>query len=130
MRWTRFWQRRRRDSDLRRELDDYLEQETADRVADGMDPVEARWAARRKLGNVARIREDVYEHNSVVVLDTLGKDIAYAARLLRRNPGFSVVAILSVALGVGANASVFTLLDQVMLRPLPVERPNGLVVLT
>jgi predicted permease len=64
------------------------------------------------------------------MLDTLSTDLAYGLRVLRGNPGFSVVAILSVALGVGANASVFTLLDQMMLRPLPVERPNELVLVT
>ena len=70
----------------------------------------------RKLGNVTRIREQVYERNSLVTLETLWRDLFYALRLFRRNPGFSLVAILSVALGIGANASVFTLLDQVMLR--------------
>ena len=130
MKWSRFWQRQRRDADLQRELSAYLEQEAADRMAAGATPEEARWAAQRKLGNVTRIREDVYEHNSVVTLDSLWKDASYALRLFRKSPGFSLVAILSVALGIGANASVFTLLDQVMLRTLPVERPQELVRLT
>jgi predicted permease len=130
MKWSRFWQRQRRDADLQRELSAYLEQEAADRMAAGATPEEARWAAQRKLGNVTRIREDVYEHNSVVTLETLWRDVAYAVRLFRRNPGFVLVAILSIALGIGANASVFTLLDQVMLRTLPVERPQELVRMT
>ena len=130
MKWSRFWQRQRRDADLRRELDAYVEQETADRLADGMSPDDARRAARRKLGNVTRIREDLYEQNSLVTLETIWRDLVYGLRLLRRNPGFSLVAILSVALGIGANASVFTLLDQVMLRALPVERPSELVLVT
>ena len=130
MKWSRFWQRRRRDADLQLELDAYIEQDTADRIARGMSPEDARRAAVRKLGNVTRIREDLYEQNSLVTLETIWKDLVYALRVLRRNPGFSAVAILSVALGVGANASVFTLLDQVMLRPLPVERPGELVAVT
>jgi predicted permease len=130
MSWSRFWQRQRRDADLQRELDAYLQQETADRVADGMPADEAQWAAARKLGNVTRIREQVYERNSVLTLETLWRDVAYGLRMLRRNPGFAAVAVLSVALGIGANASVFTLLDQVMLRQLPVEKPGELVLVT
>ena len=76
MSWSRFWQRQRRDADLQRELDAYLQQETADRVADGMPADEAHWAAARKLGNVTRIREQVYERNSVLTLETLWRDVA------------------------------------------------------
>jgi predicted permease len=130
MKWSRFWQRQRRDVDLRRELEAYIEQEMADRIAGGMTPEEARWAAMRKLGNVTRIREDVYEQNSLVTLESFWQDLSYGWRLLRRNPGFAWVAIVSIALGIGANAAVFTLLDQVMLRPLPVDRPDELVLLT
>jgi len=86
--------------------------------------------AMRKLGNLTRIREQEYERNSLVRLETLWKDVAYACRLLRRNPGFAAVAMLSIALGIGANASVFTLLDQVMLRSLPIVRPSELVLVT
>src|SRR5690349_14226555 len=121
MKWSRYWQRQRRDRELRQELSAYLEQETANRIADGASPDEARHAAQRKLGNVTRIREDLYEQNSLMTLDSLWRDVAYAGRIFRRNPGFSLIAVLSVALGIGANASVFTLLDQVMLRALPVE---------
>src|SRR5262245_53854176 len=130
MSWSRVWQRQRRDADLQRELDAYLQQETADRMANGLPADEARWAAVRKLGNVTRIREEVYERNSLLTLETLWRDVAYGLRVLRRNPGFACVAVLSVALGIGANASVFTLLDQVMLRTLPVERPGELVLVT
>ena len=130
MKWSRFWQRSRRDAELQQELAAYLEQETADRIAAGTPPEEARWAAQRKLGNVTRIREDLYEQNSVVTAESLWRDVLYALRLFRRSPGFSLIAILSVALGIGANASVFTLLDQLMLRTLPVDRPDQLVRLT
>jgi predicted permease len=130
MKWSRFWQRERRDRDLARELDAYLEDEIEDQIAAGRTPQEARSIAVRKLGNVTRIREQEYEHNSLVVLESLWKDVVYGCRLLRRNPGFAAIAMLSVALGIGANASVFTLLDQVMLRSLPIMRPGELVLVT
>jgi putative ABC transport system permease protein len=128
--WARFWQRSRRDADLRQELDQYIEQETANRIAAGLSPEDARDAAIRKLGNVTRIREDLFEQNSIVVIETLWQDVAYGCRLLRRNRGMAAVAILSIALGIGANASVFTLLDQLILRPLPVDQPHQLVLVT
>jgi ABC-type antimicrobial peptide transport system permease subunit len=130
MKWSRFWQRERRGRDLARELDAYLEDEIEDQIAAGRPAEEARTMAMRKLGNVTRIREQEYERNSLVRLETLWKDVAYACRLLRRNPGFAAVAMLSIALGIGANASVFTLLDQVMLRSLPIVRPSELVLVT
>ncbi len=130
MKWLRFWQRARRDAELSRELDAYLEEETAQQIAGGKAPDEARFAATRKLGNVTRIREDVYERNSLVLVDALRQDLAYAWRLFRRNPAFTLVAIVSIAFGIGANTAVFTLLDQVMLRTLPVTNPERLVLLT
>jgi predicted permease len=130
MKWSRFWQRQRRDADLARELDAYIEHEIDEQIAAGTRPEAAREAALRKLGNVTRIREQVYERNSLVTLETFWKDVTYGCRLLRRSPGFAAIAILSVALGIGANASIFTLLDQVMLRSLPIERPDELVLVT
>ena len=76
MSWSRFWQRQRRDADLQRELDAYLQQETADRMADGLPADEAQWAAARKLGNVTRIREEVYERNSMLTLETVWRDMS------------------------------------------------------
>src|SRR3982750_868650 len=100
MKWSRFWQRQRRDADLGRELDAYIEQEVEEQITGGRSPEEARSIAMRKLGNVTRIREDVYERNSLVTLETIWRDLAYAFRLLRRSPGFAAIAILSVALGI------------------------------
>ncbi len=130
MKWSRFWQRQQRDADLGRELEAYIEQEIEDQIADGRTPEDARSIALRKLGNVTRIREDVYERNSLVTIETLWQDLVYALRLLWRSPGFAAIAILSIAVGIGANASVFTLLDQVMLRSLPIERPGELALVT
>ncbi len=88
---------------------------------------DARHAARRKLGNPTRVRENAYEANSLAPVEALAKDLRYAARLLRRSPGFAVAAILSLALGIGANTAIFQLLDALRLRSLPIPRPHELM---
>jgi putative ABC transport system permease protein len=129
MTWSRFWQRQRRDADLQRELSSYLEEETADRIAAGATPEEARWAAQRKLGNVTRIREDVYQQNSVVTLESLAKDVAHALRLFRTSPGFALLAIGIMALGIGANTAVFSVINGVLLKSLPYQGADRIVTL-
>jgi predicted permease len=124
---SRFFRRRYWDRERARELESYLEIETDENVARGLPPDEARAAARRKLGNDVRIREDIYLMNTIAFLDALGRDLRYGARVLRRNPGFATVAVLSLALGIGANTAIFQLLDAVRLRTLPVEDPSSLV---
>ena len=81
---------------------------------------DARLAARRKLGNATLVREEIYQMNTIRLLDSAWRDLRHGVRLLRLNPGFAVVAILSLALGVGANTAIFQLLDAVRLRTLPV----------
>jgi putative ABC transport system permease protein len=126
MRLTRFFRRAHWDEERARELDSYLEEETADNVARGMPLDAARTAAYRKLGNPTRIREEIYIMNSLGVLETLWQDLRYGARLLRRNPTFAIVAILTLALGTGANTAMFQLVDAVRLRMLPVDHPEQL----
>src|ERR671930_1905545 len=123
----RFFNRSRWDDERARELESYIAIETDENIARGMAPDEARLAAIRKLGNRTRIREDIYQMNTIGFLDSAWRDLKYAARLLRLNPGFAVVAILSLALGVGANTAIFQLLDAVRLRTLPVSDPRRLV---
>src|SRR5262249_10838843 len=108
------------------ELEAYLAQETDDNIARGMSPDAARAAARRKLGNVTRIREEIYDMNSLGWLESIWQDVRYGGRLLRRNPTFAVVAILTLALGTGANTAVFQLVDAIRLRSLPVDHPEQL----
>jgi putative ABC transport system permease protein len=122
----RFFRRGRWDDERARELEAHLAIETDENVARGMSPRDARDAAQRKLGNTTRIREEIYRMNTIGVLDTIWQDVRYGARLLRLNPAFAVVAIASLALGVGANTAIFQLLDAVRLRALPVSHPEQL----
>ncbi|HEV8253911.1 MAG TPA: ABC transporter permease [Vicinamibacteria bacterium] len=126
MSWRRFFRRRFWDEERARELDSYLDLETDDNIARGMGPEEARQAARRKLGNVTRIREEIYRMNTIGFIETFWQDTRFGARLLRLNPGFTAVALLSLALGIGANTAIFQLLDTVRLRTLPVRDPQQL----
>jgi len=126
MRLTRFFRRARWDAERAREIESYLAEETADNIARGMPAAAARAAAHRKLGNATRIREEIYDMNSLGFFETLGQDLRYGARLLLRNRTFAVVAILTLALGTGANTAIFQLVNAVRLRMLPVAHPEEL----
>jgi predicted permease len=123
----RFFRRARWDEERARELDAHLAIEIDDNIARGMSPDNARLAARRKLGNTALVREEIYQMNTIGLIDSVWRDLKHGLRLLRMNPGFAIVAILSLALGVGANAAIFQLLDAVRIRTLPVKDPGELV---
>ncbi len=91
-----------------------------------MNPAEAAAVARRRFGNVTLIREEIYHMNTVSWLETISQDLRYGARLLAKSPGFTVVAVVSLALGIGANTASFQLIDAVRLRSLPVQSPREL----
>jgi len=126
MSWRRFTKRRWWDDERAREIAAYLENETADNIARGMLPSEAAAAARRKFGNPTVVREEIYRMNTIGWLESTWQDLRYGARTLRLSPGFAAVAIVSLALGIGANTAIFQLLDAVRLRSLPVENPQEL----
>ena len=90
-----------------------------------MSPRDARDAARRKLGNTTLVREEIYQMNTMKLVDSAWRDLKFGARLLRLNPAFAIVAILSLALGVGANTAIFQLLDAVRIRTLPVRNARA-----
>ena len=130
MSWRRFFRRRYWDDERRRELESYLATEIDEQMARGLPADAARAAAYRKLGNPTRIREEIYEMNTIGLLETIWQDLRYGARLLRLNPTFAIVAILTLALGTGANAAIFQLVDAVRLRMLPVKDAQQLVEIT
>ncbi|HXX24671.1 MAG TPA: ABC transporter permease, partial [Terriglobia bacterium] len=129
MSWTRFFHRRYWDQERRRELEAYLEIETDENVARGMLPDEARFAAQRKLGNLTLIREEIYRMNSLAWLESFWEDLRLAVRKLGRAPSFTLVAVVTLALGIGANTAIFSIVYAVLLRPLPFKDPGRLVML-
>ncbi len=110
-----------------REIEYHLERLAQDYIAQGMEPAEARRRARLDFGGPAQIQEDLRDVHRSRWLADLRMDLVYAARTLRRSPGFLASATLTLALGIGANTAIFSLIDAVMLQPLPVPNPSGLV---
>jgi predicted lysophospholipase L1 biosynthesis ABC-type transport system permease subunit len=92
-----------------------------------MPPEEARYAARRKLGSMTLIREEIYRMNSLTWLETGWQDLRLALRVLRKNPGFTLVVVLTLALGIGMNTAIFSLVDQLLLWTVPAREPNRLL---
>lgn len=127
MRLQMLLHRERESERLDAEMQFHLEQQIAENVAAGMSPEEARYAALRSFGNPAALREQTCESWSWNGLERLGQDIPYALRQMRRSPGFAATAIVTLALGIGANTAVFTLTHALLLRNLPVPDPQQLV---
>jgi predicted permease len=120
--------RRRFDRDLEEEMQSHLEMQAEQDRQAGMDAGEAHYAARRQFGNVPFLKERSREIWGWPLLERLGQDLRYAVRVWKRNPGFTAVAVLSLALGIGANTAIFSLMDALLLRTLPVHKPKQLVV--
>src|ERR1700684_4317117 len=114
-----WWQIKKRDSDLERELGSDLELEEEEQREGGISEEEARYAALRAFGNPTLIREQTHATWSWNWLESLARDLRYSLRTLRRTPGFSIIAIVVMALGIGANVALFTVVRSVLLKPLP-----------
>jgi predicted permease len=125
-RFLGIFQRSRREAELSAELQAYLDLLATEKVRRGMDPEEARYAARREFGGVEQTKEAYREQSGIRLLENLLRDMRYGARLLRKSPGFAVVSVLTLAVGIAVNTVVFTAFNALALRSLPVKDPEQL----
>ena len=124
---TRSWPRRNREEEFKREFEAHLELETQEQQGSGVTPQEAHYAARRAFGNTTLVQEDVRGVWNAIWLERFTRDVKYAARSLRKSPGFAAVAVLTLALGIGANTAIFSAINALMLQPLPFSAADQLV---
>jgi len=126
--WRRFVRRAAWDAERAREIEAHLAHHVDDLVARGLSPADARRTALRKFGNPSAVREDIYEMNSIPILETLWRDARYAWRMLRKTPAFTLTVGLTLAVGIGANTAIFSVVDSLLLRPLPYPGPERLAI--
>jgi predicted permease len=129
MRWIRHFRAwRRADRDLTEEIEQHLREKTDALVGSGMAPEDARAQALREFGNPTRLVEQSKEVWGFTWVQEIGQDLRYGLRMLRRTPSLTAIAVLSLAIGVGANSAIFSVIDNIVLRALPVRNPEGLTI--
>ena len=127
LRWQALFQREQLETELNDEIRFHLEQQIAENVAAGMSAEEARRAALKAFGNNTTVKEQAWDAWGWIWLEQMIQDVRFALRQLRKTPGFTTTAVLTLALGIGANAAIFTLVDAVIMKNLPVSDPRTLV---
>src|SRR5690242_17975838 len=124
---ARYFRRNQKQRDVREELDLHIQLETETNIARGMSPAEAKEAALLRLGNRTLIHEEVYRMYTSGILDSMARDFRLATRALLRDPAFTAIAAITIALGIGATIAIFTVVNGILIKPLPYPDPDALV---